>query len=39
MAHGKGVAIRNDGSTYDGDWVKNKQCGYGVEKWENGSIF
>lgn len=39
MAHGKGSYTHADGAKYDGDWIADKQMGYGVESWPDGATF
>lgn len=44
VAHGLGVYTHRDASTgrcvtYHGQWAKDLQCGFGVEKWEDRSVY
>lgn len=38
-AHGKGVYLHKDGSSYTGEWFEDMQHGYGIEKWADGSSY
>ena len=36
-AHGYGIYTHYNGSKYEGQWVNDKQHGFGIERWPDGA--
>lgn len=39
MKQGKGTFVWPNGDTYEGSWLKDRQCGQGVQTWANGESY